>query len=154
MDTVTHNLGLDTGSTPEIHANWLAVSGRHTLGLLVLFSLLLGGCAVLADTGDSQERGSEASMRMLDGDTGPVARLPSEGWRTCDVVRVGAGWDNIYLRLVCSGVSERWFIARKDQENEILATGLTAVTLNNTVQVYLEHKSTGYHEIRACYVIR
>ena len=105
--------------------------------------------------GDIQEaQMGEELMRMEQGDDVAVTRAVSEGWRTCDVKRVGPGWSNVYLRLVCNGVSERWFIARQDQQEDMLAAGLTAMSLNKKVQVYLAHMPTGYHEIRACYVLQ
>ena len=98
----------------------------------------------------------ETLMRMEQAAAGAVAPppAPSEGWRTCDVLRVGPGWGKVYLRLVCIGVAENWFIARADQKEDMLAAGLTAISLKKKVQVFLEHKPTGYHEIRACYVLQ
>ena len=98
----------------------------------------------------------ETLMRMEQAAAGAVAPppAPSEGWRTCDVLRVGPGWGKVYLRLVCIGVAENWFIARADQKEDMLAAGLTAISLKNKVQVCRDHKPTGYHEIRAWYVLQ
>jgi len=56
------------------------------------------------------------------------------------------------VRLVCNGVPENWFIAKKDQERDILAAGLTAISLKAKVDAFLAHMPSGYHEIRAIYV--
>lgn len=76
------------------------------------------------------------------------------GWYTCDVSKTGAGWGNIYLHLGCgSAITPRWFVAGSDQANEMLATALTAVSAQKSVQVYLTG-SQAYSEIRACYVVQ
>ena len=153
MNTSTHKRKNDIADTHEICEEWLSAPTRMIFGLFLLFAIPHVASAGAADAKD--ERLGEALMQMVEQEeTAAVTRAASEGWRTCDVKRVGPGWGNVYLRLVCNGVSERWFIARKDQEKEMLATGLTAITLNKKVNVYLEHKATGYHEVRACYVMQ
>lgn len=122
------------------------------MGLLLCATALTVGCQ--AANGDNrQTTDGEALMRAADGDDAAESRATSEEWRTCNVNRTGAGWGNIYLRLTCNGVSERWFIARSDQKKEMLATALTAITTGKQVQAYLLHKPSGYHEVRACYVL-
>ena len=152
MNTRTRKLKNDIAHPQGICKEWLAAPSRIILGLLLLFAIQHAGSAMAGEMQEAQM--GEELMRMEEGDTGAVARAVSEGWRTCDVKRVGPGWGNVYLRLVCSGVSEKWFIARQDQQEDMLAAGLTAMSLNKQVRVFLAHMPTGYHEIRACYVIQ
>jgi len=152
MNTKTHKLKNDSAHNQGICKKWLSAPNLIILGLLLLFPMLHVRSAGAAEINETKM--GEALMQMEEGATDAFTRATSEGWRTCEVKQTGAGWGNIYLRLVCNGVSERWFIARKDQEKEMLATGLTAITLNKKVQAYLEHKPSGYHEVLACYVIK
>jgi hypothetical protein len=154
MNTKTHKLKNDSAHTQGICKKWLSAPNLIILGLLLLFPMLHVRSAGAAEINETKM--GEALMQMEEGATDAMTRAASEGWRTCEVKMTGAGWGNIYLRLVCNGVSEpeRWFIARKDKEKEMLAAGLTAISLNKKVQVYLEHKPTAYHKIRACYVLQ
>ena len=152
MNTKTQRLKNDGAHTQGIYKKWLSAPNLIILSLLLLFPMLHVRSAGAADINETKM--GEALMQMEEGATDALTRAASEGWRTCEVKMTGAGWGNIYLRLVCNGVSERWFIARKDQEKDMLATGLTAITLNKKVSAYLAHKPTGYHEVQACYVIK
>ena len=153
MNTETHKLKNDTAHAQGICKEWLAAPNRIIVGLFLLLAILHVDSTVASDI--EVTRMGEALMQMKQGATAAVDRATSEGWRTCDVKRVGPGWGNVYLRLVCNGVSERWFIARKDQQKDMLAAGLTAITLNKKVSVYLAHiPSSSYHEVQACYVLQ
>ncbi len=151
MNTKTHQLKNHIAHTQGICKEWLAAPTRIILALFLLFAIQHVGSAAAADNQEAQM--GRALMEMEEGATG-AQRAPSEGWRTCEVKKVGPGWGNVYLRLVCPGVSEQWFIARQDQEKEMLATGLTAITTKKKVSVYLAHKPSGYHEVQACYVMK
>ena len=76
------------------------------------------------------------------------------GWYTCTIDNAGPGGGvNIYIRLTCDGglPAQRWFIARQEQEKEILATALTAIALGKSVATYLEGSAT-YSRILYFYV--
>jgi len=137
-----------------IYKTWLAVPTRVILVLLLLFAIQHVGSVSAADNQETQM--GEALMQMMEeGEVGALAapaRTASENWRVCTVKRVGPGWGNVYVRLVCNGVPENWFIAKKDQERDILAAGLTAISLKAKVDAFLAHMPSGYHEIRALYV--
>lgn len=152
MNTKTQKLKNEGAHTQGIGEKWLSGPNLIILSLLLLFPMLHIRSAFAAEINETKM--GEALMQMEEGATDALTRATSEGWRTCEVKMTGAGWGNIYLRLVCNGVSERWFIARKDQEKEMLATGLTAITLNKKVQAYLAHMPSGYHEVQACYVMK
>lgn len=152
MNTDSYDSNNAAAYAKEYRAGTTGKFGPIAMGLLVLAAVQIAGCTS-ANGDDRQTTDGEALMLEADGDTAAETRAPAEGWRTCTVVRTGAGWGNVYLRLTCNGVSERWFIARGDQKKLMLATGLTAITTSKQVQVYLEHKSSGYHEIKACYLL-
>ena len=107
-----------------------------------------GGCAT---TTTSKAQLREAESALAASEAPPPSHGP--GWYNCDVHKVGPGWTNVYLRLSSSSFGQRWFIARADQEKEMLATGLTAVTLGKQVNVNLSGTAE-YSEIRACYIIK
>lgn len=152
MNTDSYDSDTAAAHAREHRAGTTGKFGPIAMGLLVLAAVQIVGCSS-ANGDNRQTTDGEALMLEAEGDTAAETRAPTEGWRTCTVVKTGAGWGNVYLRLTCNGVSERWFIARGDQKKLMLATGLTAITTSKQVQVYLEHKSTGYHEIRACYLL-
>lgn len=122
------------------------------IGLLLCATAHIAACST-ANGGDRETTDGEALMREADGESATDTRAPAEGWRTCNVNRTGAGWGNVYIRLTCNGVPENWFIARSDQTKEMLATALTAITTSKQVRVFIEHRPSGYHEIKACYII-
>lgn len=82
-----------------------------------------------------------------------VAQGP--GWYTCTVHRAGPGWGNVYLSMSSPSFSQRWFRAIATQQKEILAAGLTAVSADKKVLVYVTGTELSpYGEIRACYVLK
>jgi hypothetical protein len=67
--------------------------------------------------------------------------MPSPGgWFRCRVMKAGPADDSkIYIRLAeKQGAWERWFSALEAFEKEMLATGLTAISTGNEVDVQLE----------------
>ena len=128
------------------------------LGSLVTAGLVRTGSAVAAEFPEAQmgEALMEMEMRTLGPEAAPLApEAPppptGPGWHTCNVNKVGAGWTRTYLLLGCGSTAPRWFWARTDQAKEILAVGLTAISITKQVNVYLTG-SAAYSEIRACYV--
>ncbi len=125
-------------------------SKRVTAAIAAALCVLIaaGGCAT-TKTSQSQLREAESALALSESPP-PAA---GAGWYTCDVHKVGPGWTSVFLRLSSSSFSQRWFRVRADQEKEMLATGLTAVTLNKQLNVNLSGTAQ-YSEVRACYLIK
>ena len=152
MTTKSHNSRSAADHESEHRVSLRGKICSIAMGLLLCTALVIAGCSV-ANGDDRQTTDGEALMRADEGDTATESRATSEEWRTCNVTRTGAGWGNVYLKLTCNGVPETWFIARSDQTKEMLATALTAITTGKQVRAYLAHRPSGYHEVRACYII-
>ena len=155
MNTEVSKLKNSIVSTQEICKMWLAASTRTIWVMIVVFLGMQQVGSALASESQETQMGEALMQMMEEGEVGALAtptRTASENWRVCTVKRVGPGWGNVYVRLVCNGVPENWFIAKKDQERDILATGLTAISLKAKVDAFLAHMPSGYHEIRAIYV--
>jgi len=113
--------------------------------------------SAIAERSPEAEMG-QALMRMREAvqppEAGAVAPAAGEGWYTCVLDMVGPGWGNIYLHLGCgTAISPRWFAARADQARDMLAAGLTAISINKQIIVYLSG-SAEYSEIRASYIVK
>jgi len=155
MNTEVSKLKNSIVSTQEICKMWLAASTRTIWVMIVVFLGMQQVGSALASESQETQMGEALMQMMEEGEVGALAapaRTASENWRVCTVKRVGPGWGNVYVRLVCNGVPENWFIAKKDQERDILAAGLTAISLKAKVDAFLAHMPSGYHEIRAIYV--
>ncbi|MDY6987312.1 MAG: hypothetical protein SWQ30_04570 [Thermodesulfobacteriota bacterium] len=81
------------------------------------------------------------------------------GWNVCTVVQAGPGWGTSYIRLTQESspknddpaFTNKWFKARTDSVNEMLATALTAKT--NNEQVWMCSDMLGpYPELKAMYL--
>jgi len=61
-------------------------------------------------------------------------------WYTCTIVDAGPTWGGVYLRLTDDGGAfyEKWFQFRPDQEKEMLATALTAMSNNMKVKALID----------------
>ena len=134
---------------------WVQTSTRTILALAVFIGMLAtAGFVRTASAASPEVQMGESLMEMEMRPASPAAAPPAAGagWYTCDVHMVGPGWTKTYLSLACgTTISQRWFKARSDQANEMLATGLTAMSVNKQVAVYLTG-SAAYSEILACYV--
>ena len=85
---------------------------------------------------------------------GVASAGPGAGWYTCTIHQAGPGAGvNIYISLGCGAVTQRWFVARQEQEKEILATALTAIALDKGVVAYLEG-SAAYSRILYFYIVK
>ena len=165
------NVGLKKGRSKMINGSTKQKTSIHratraiSAVVVILAALVAGGflmaspqagetAAGLAEVaGGSEQDMGEALMEMEPRERSPGESTRASGWFTCDIHRTGAGWGNIYLRLSSSSFTQRWFRARDDQKKEMLAVGLTALSSNKKVRVYVT--GTGpppYGEIRACYV--
>lgn len=104
--------------------------------------------------GPAQDLG-EALMEMEGRASQEPGLALGPGWYTCVVHRTGPGWGNVYLRLSSSSFTQRWFKARDDQKREMLAAGLTAISSNKKVLVYVTGTAPSpYGVIKACYVLK
>ena len=138
---------------------------RVVLAIVVLLGVLATGRLVLTgsvfaggapETPEAQIGEALMEMDMRATSAGGPAQVTGPGWYTCDLHRVGPGWANVYLSLSSSGNwGQRWFKAREDQEKEILAAGLTALSGSKKLSVYVSGTGPSpYGEIRACYVLK
>ena len=112
------------------------------------------GSAQLAGGPENDAALGEALMEMMGSASQSSDVALAAGWFTCKVHMTGPGWGNVYLRLSSPSFTQRWFIARNDQKKEMLAAGLTAISSNKKVVVYVNGTGPSpYGKILACYVL-
>jgi hypothetical protein len=79
------------------------------------------------------------------------------GWYTCNVNRAGPADDgNMYIMLTdqAGAFGGRWFVALTAQQKPMLATALTALTLNLPVTAALADPPNEYTQISRLYVMK
>lgn len=79
-------------------------------------------------------------------------------WYTCDVERTGAGSNNMFVKLSDTDdppeFTDKWFILLEDTKNQMLATILTAMSTNRTIQIGVDDASVSYPIIQALYIYK
>ena len=76
-------------------------------------------------------------------------------WKTCEVMRAGPAENGvIYIALKdVGGTFNHWFQAVPSQKNEMLATALSAISLEKKVSVWLTG-TAAYSTINRLYIIK
>lgn len=71
---------------------------------------------------------------------GAITALAAPAWHTCEVVKTGAGWGNVYIRVheTSSAFPDKTCLALASQEKEMLAVALTAKANNRNVQAFFD----------------
>ena len=77
------------------------------------------------------------------------------GWNTCSVALTGVGSDDLYAYMACPGEMTQWYKFREAQEDAMLATTLSAVSLGKSVTTLIGPKPDGasHYEVLAIYVV-
>ncbi|UCH98178.1 MAG: hypothetical protein JSV88_15380 [Candidatus Aminicenantes bacterium] len=110
--------------------------------MAVILSILIMFTTAVSDSTFATANQGVKEQKIPEGESDD---RPSYTWRVCEVVMVGPDKGYIKLKLTEQDGSfiNRWFTASEDQEKEILATGLTAMSSNFKVRACFDSLAEG-----------